>query len=146
MRDVPLEVPLRLLPVGRLLEGHDPGAAGVEVLGEAPDRAALAGRVAALEDDDQATASGLDVALELEQLDLQAALDLVVLSPPQALGVRVILAPGLGHFSVALNQLRPVLAPADPVSEPRSQVVEQIPGAHLCTLTGHACALALRPP
>ena len=41
------------LALGRLLQRHHPGAARVEVLGEALDRAALAGRVAPLEEDDE---------------------------------------------------------------------------------------------
>ena len=47
--DVALEVPLPLLDLGGLGKGHDPCAAGVQVLGEGLDRAALAGGVAALE-------------------------------------------------------------------------------------------------
>ena len=51
MGDVALEVPLAALALGRLLQRDHPGAARVEVLGEALDGAALAGRVAALEED-----------------------------------------------------------------------------------------------
>jgi hypothetical protein len=43
----------------------------VQVLTEALDRSALAGGVAALEDDDHPVADRLDVALSLEQLDLE---------------------------------------------------------------------------
>ncbi len=53
--DVALEVPLAALAVARCRQRGDPGDAGVEVLGDPLDRAALAGRVATLEDhDDQA--------------------------------------------------------------------------------------------
>ena len=44
VRDVALEVPLAALEVGRLGKRDDPRAAGVRVLGEAPDRTALARR------------------------------------------------------------------------------------------------------
>jgi hypothetical protein len=44
------------------------------VLHEALDRAALAGRVAPLEEDDHALAGLLDPGLQLQQLDLQAVL------------------------------------------------------------------------
>ena len=50
--DVALEVPLALFPVGRFAQRHGPGRAGIQVLGEALDRPALAGRVPALEHDD----------------------------------------------------------------------------------------------
>jgi hypothetical protein len=63
MSHVALQVPLGLLALGGLLQGHDPGAAGIEVLGEPLDRAALAGRVPALKDDDQPPAGRLDVPL-----------------------------------------------------------------------------------
>ena len=52
--DVALEIPLAALHLARFLERHDAGAARVQVLHEALDRAALAGRVAPLEDDDDA--------------------------------------------------------------------------------------------
>ena len=50
--DVALEVPLGLLPLGRRGQRDDPGDPRVEVLGDPLDRAALARRVAALEDHD----------------------------------------------------------------------------------------------
>jgi hypothetical protein len=52
--DVALEVPLAALDLARLFQRHDARAARVEVLHEALDRAALAGRVAALEKDHHA--------------------------------------------------------------------------------------------
>jgi hypothetical protein len=69
--DVPLEIPLGLLAFGRLLQCDDPGAARVEVLHEPLDRAALAGRVAPLEQDDQLLLRPLHPVLQLEQLDLE---------------------------------------------------------------------------
>jgi hypothetical protein len=49
--DVALEVPLGGFAVVRLLQRDDGGATRVEVLGEPLDRVALAGRVPALEQD-----------------------------------------------------------------------------------------------
>ena len=91
--DVALEVPLGLLHVGGHRQCDDPGAAGVEVLHEPLDRAALAGGVAALEDDGHLLAGVLDPDLQLEQLDLQVALDPLVLAAAYLDVVRVALAP-----------------------------------------------------
>jgi hypothetical protein len=59
MLDVTLEVPLPPFAFGGLLQGDDAGAARIEVLGEAFDGAALAGGVAALEEDDDPLAVSL---------------------------------------------------------------------------------------
>ena len=63
MRDVALEVPLRALALGRRAERDGPHDAWVGLLGDPLDRAALAGRVAALEDDDDAQPAVDDPAL-----------------------------------------------------------------------------------
>jgi hypothetical protein len=69
---VTLEVPLGALPLGRRGQGRDPGGPGVEVLGHPLDRAALPGRVAALEDDHDPGALGAHPLLHPDQLTLQA--------------------------------------------------------------------------
>ena len=69
--DVPLEVPLGALALGGSGQGHDAGQPGVEVLGDALDRAALARRVPALEDDHDAGTLGAQPLLHLDQLGLQ---------------------------------------------------------------------------
>jgi hypothetical protein len=69
--DVALEVPLAALHLAGLFQRHHARAARVEVLHEALDGAALAGGVAALEQDDHALAGFLDPGLQLEQFDLQ---------------------------------------------------------------------------
>jgi hypothetical protein len=56
----------------------NPGAARVEVLGEPLDRAALARRVASLEDDHDPLARILDPVLELDELDLEQSLGALV--------------------------------------------------------------------
>ena len=56
VRDVALHVHLRLLAIGGRRQRHDPEDARADPLGERADRPALAGRVAALEDDDDAAA------------------------------------------------------------------------------------------
>jgi hypothetical protein len=75
---VALEVPLAALELGGLLQRDHARAARVQVLHEALDRAALAGGVAALEQDHHLLAGLLDPGLQLEQLDLQAVLLLFV--------------------------------------------------------------------
>ena len=65
MLHVPLEVPLPALALGGRGEGDDAGGPGVEVLGEAVDRAALPGGVAALEHDDVPDAVVLAPVLQL---------------------------------------------------------------------------------
>ncbi len=69
--DVALEIPLRGFAVGGFGQGNHGGDAGVQVLGQRLDGAALAGSVAALEQHHQTLAGGFDVGLHLDQLDLQ---------------------------------------------------------------------------
>ena len=109
MRHVTLEVPLSPLPLGRLGQRHDRGPARVQVLGEALDRAALAGRVAALEDDHDALPGGLHPVLQLDQLDLERPLEVLVLGPRHLLGVRVVLPPGIDHPAVRPAQYRVIV-------------------------------------
>ena len=82
MVDVALEVPLRALALVRLFQRHDARAARIEMLHETLDRAALAGRVAALEQNDDLLAAFLDPILRLQELRLQRqhALDVMGLS------------------------------------------------------------------
>jgi len=123
VRDVPLEVPLGALPVGRLLQRHDPRAARVEVLHEPLDRAALAGGVAALEHDHQALLRPLRPVLQLEQLDLQQPLVPLVHDPAEPLVVRVALPPGVHRRAVGLQQHRVVvLVVENPEPVPRHQI------------------------
>jgi hypothetical protein len=100
VRDVALEVPLGALALGRLLQRHHPRPARVEVLHEPLDRAALARRVAPLEQDDDAGAGVLHPVLQLQQLDLQQPLGLLVLRAGEPLVVRVALAPGVDRGAV----------------------------------------------
>src|SRR5439155_26386355 len=60
VRDVALEVPLRLLALGGRAQRHYPRETRVEALGDRLDRAALARRVPALEHDDDPQALGAD--------------------------------------------------------------------------------------
>jgi len=71
MLDVALEIPLRGFALGRLLERDDAGATRIEMLHEPLDGAALAGGVAAFENQDDLLAGLLDPFLDLEQFDLQ---------------------------------------------------------------------------
>jgi hypothetical protein len=71
VRYVALEVPLGHLLVAGRGQGHHPGVARVEKGGDALDGAALAGRVAPLEDGQYPQAGLLHVLLQLHQLDLQ---------------------------------------------------------------------------
>ena len=72
VRDVPLEVPLRLFPFCRLGQCGHAADAGIEPRGDAGDGAALAGRVAPFEDDHHFLALVDHPFLELGQFDLQA--------------------------------------------------------------------------
>ena len=71
MVDIALEIPLRALALGGLLQRDDARAARIEMLHEALDRAALAGGVAPLEDHHDPLAGLLDPILRLEQFHLQ---------------------------------------------------------------------------
>jgi hypothetical protein len=76
--DVTLEIPLRLFAVGRLVQRHHARTTRIEVLGKPLDGAALAGRVAALEQHDDLLAGFLDPFLHLEQFDLKLCLLLFI--------------------------------------------------------------------
>ena len=79
------------------------------MLGEPLDGAALAGRIPALEHDDQPLPSGLDPVLELQRLDLQQALGPLVLLAPHPLGVGIALPPGIHRPTIGTHQHRLVL-------------------------------------
>jgi hypothetical protein len=100
---------LGALALARLLQGHDPGRARVEVLHEPLDGAALAGRVAALEQDDQPLPGGLDPVLELQQLDLQQSLGPFIFLAPHPLGVGIAFPPGIHRPTVGAHQHRLVV-------------------------------------
>jgi hypothetical protein len=65
---------LAALGLARLFQRHHAGAARIEVLHEALDRAAFSCRVATFEQDDDLLPRLLHPGLELEQLDLQPVL------------------------------------------------------------------------
>ena len=71
MRDVPLEVPLRLLTLRRRGQRHHPTDAGVQPLRDPLDHAPLSRSVTPLEDDDDLQALVLDPFLQLDQLHLE---------------------------------------------------------------------------
>ena len=79
--DVPLEVPLGPLALGRLRERDDTGDAGVEVLGDAFDGAALAGGVPAFEHHGDARPLGARPVLHDHQLLLQPE-EFTLVDPP----------------------------------------------------------------
>ena len=74
------------------------------MLHEPLDRAALAGGVASLEDDDVALTVVLRPVLQLEQLDLQAVLGLLVLVTVHQLVVGVLLAPRLDRLAARVDE------------------------------------------
>ena len=97
---VALEVPLAPLALARRRQRHHGGPSGVEVLHEPLDRPALAGRVAALEEDDELLSGLPQPLLGLQQLDLQQPLADLVLAARHPLVVRVALAPRLDRQAV----------------------------------------------
>jgi hypothetical protein len=74
------------------------------VLHEPLDGAALARRVASLEDDDVPVPVGLAPLLQLQQFDLQQSLLLLVVLASQARVVRVVLAPGVDDVAAPMGQ------------------------------------------
>ena len=70
MGDIALAVDLRLLPVRRRRQGDDPEHARTHPLRDGLDGAALAGRVAAFQDDDDAPTSGLHPILHVADFGL----------------------------------------------------------------------------
>ena len=113
MRDVALEVPLGPFDLGRLHEGDNASAARIQVLGEALDRASLAGRIASLEQDDDPLPGLLDPVLQLEQLDLEQALFVVVRRAIEAGLVGKVLAPGVQGNAGVIQQDRVVVIVVD---------------------------------
>jgi hypothetical protein len=123
------------------------GCPRVEVLHEPLDRPALAGGVAALEDDDVLGPHVLGPVLELQQLDLEEVLLLLVGVPVVHLVVRVVLAPGLDRPAVGPDEQR-VLALAALDAVPLGlELVDVLPQAHLAHRLiheSHAAILACR--
>ena len=98
MADVALEIPLRALALARRRQRHGAADARVQPLGDALDDAALAGRVAALEQHDELELLVDHPVLQLDQLALQ----------PQQLGevAPAIDALGRRHVGHAVRQAR----------------------------------------
>src|SRR5712692_3395799 len=86
MRYVALKIPLGLLDIGRLAEGHQPHTAWIQRLGDPLDHAAFTGSVTALENDDKALASLLDPVLQTHQFKLEAFQFLFIIRPCQLPG------------------------------------------------------------
>ena len=83
---VALEIPLAALRFRRLFQGDDARAAGIQMLHEALDGAALARGIAPLEKDYHLLPGFLDPGLQLEQFNLQAVfLPLVIAALHQVL-------------------------------------------------------------
>ena len=74
------------------------------MLDEALDRAALAGRVTALEQHHHPLPGVLDPGLHLQQLDLQVAFETDVLLAAHPLLVRVVLLPGPNLAAVRADE------------------------------------------
>ena len=105
MLDVALEVPLTAFGVGGFLQCHHPGAPRVQVLHETLDGAALAGRIASLEQDDDALAGFLGPGLQLQQLHLQTEFLLLVGGAAHQVLVRIrAVTPVIGQLLVGVGQ------------------------------------------
>ncbi|MPN05705.1 hypothetical protein SDC9_152958 [bioreactor metagenome] len=140
---ITLEVPLALLGGRWFLQRHHARAAWVQVLHEALDRAALARRVASLEDDDQALAGFLHPGLELEQLHLQPELLVLVDRTAHKVAIRVsALAPTGRQFLVRVALVCALLAR---LAEQRgAQRAAVILGRAIDQRAQRACALVQR--
>jgi hypothetical protein len=86
---VALEIPLPAFQVGGLVERHDPRLAGVQMLHEPLDRAALARRIAAFEEHHEFLVGLRRPFLDLEQLGLKLGLLALVAAAAQLRLVRV---------------------------------------------------------
>src|SRR5207244_13421099 len=72
LRDVALEIPLRLLALRRSRKGDDPTHAGIQALGDGLDDAALTRGITSFEDDHHPQPLLADPFLELDQLELES--------------------------------------------------------------------------
>jgi len=99
MADITLEVPLPLFFFGRFFERHHPGAARIQVFHEPLDRAAFTGRVASLENHNDALTAVLDPVLHLQKFNLKLLLACLVLFTAHATLVGVVVGqPGAVAF------------------------------------------------
>ena len=139
MLDVALEVPLALLAVRGLVQGHHAGGAGVEVLGETLDGPALARGVPTLEYDHVFEVVVLTPVLELQQFDLQLVLLELIVLAGHPLVVRVPLTPRLHRASTRVDQIGvrglPVPHGVPLVHELVDELAQVLPGRFL--LGGH---------
>src|SRR5215472_4329386 len=108
MHYVALEIPLPPLAFGRDGERDDARGARIKMLHEALYGAALACRVTALKDHNNAAARVLDPVLQLEQFDLKQPFQMVVFLTGEPLGVGILLAPGVDQAPVGVAQHRVV--------------------------------------
>ncbi|MCY1293467.1 hypothetical protein D9M70_427270 [compost metagenome] len=100
---VTLEIPLAAFGFRRLFKCHHTRAARVHVFHEAFDGAALAGGIAAFEQDHHALPALAHPGLELEQLDLQPVFLLFVIAARHQVLVRVgAIAPASREFVVGM--------------------------------------------
>src|SRR5262249_23002586 len=79
MREIALDIHLRLLPVSRRGQSHDAEHTRADALRDTTDQTALAGGVATLEDDHDPRPLLLDPVLQYAELDLQLFQLLLVL-------------------------------------------------------------------
>ena len=87
-REITLEVPLPRFRLGWTRQRDHMGGARVEMRGEPVDRAALAGGVAALEDDHDALAVLLHAGEHVNEFDLKSAQLLVISLAAELVGIR----------------------------------------------------------
>src|SRR5450756_2531879 len=73
IRNIALEVPRCTVPVRGFAKSDDAGLAWTQMLDNALDRAVLAGRIPALQDDQDLVIAFDEVPLQLDQFDLEFA-------------------------------------------------------------------------
>src|SRR6185312_14227286 len=107
--DVTLEIPLPPLALGWYIKGYNSRRAGIQVLHETLDCAALTRGVTAFEYHYDAAAGILDPVLQLKQFHLEHTLRVVVFFTAHPVGVGILLTPGVHLAPVRVAEHRVVL-------------------------------------
>src|SRR5215469_13281563 len=109
VRYITLEIPLPPFALRRDSQRDDPRGTGIQVFHETLYGTALARRVTALKDHYYTLARILDPVLQLQQFNLEHALQVIVFLTGHPLGVGIVFAPGVHLAPVSVTKHRVVL-------------------------------------